>query len=534
MTTTSLIAEPPLGPCSTQLAEHWVFDRTLTYARLWLRRSTLLLACAVLTGCGERGSIPPPTVVETSPTSGATLVPNTAPVSAVFDHAMDPAGLTAESFTITCPDADGITADVSYDAAARRATLTPAAPLPADVTCTATITTAARNVFGVALAGNVRWSFGTTFDVAMVEHGKQTFRFDTFGNETQWSDTLRMHEVIRAAVDPTTALSVGLKVDAEALPAAVVAGIQDGSISLTSPETTVSLLKLNAVVGVKGAVENINGHDTLTRVGITCALCHSTVDDSFAPGIGKRLDGWPNRDLNPGAIIALSPALTPGQKAVYNSWGKGKYDPRFNFDGVNGPQVISPAYGLKDIHRITSTGDGDEIAYWNRYVGVTQMGGHGSFSEPRTGVSVVNGTEDLVSDKLPALQQYQLTLPAPPPPAGTFDATAAARGEAIFNGVARCATCHSGPELTDANERLHSPTEVVSEPEPNGAPSYASRSATKQYRTAPLKGLWQHPPYFHNGSAATLENVVETYNTRQSLGLSEAEMADLVQYLKSL
>jgi mono/diheme cytochrome c family protein len=368
----------------------------------------------------------------------------------------------------------------------------------------------------------------------MVEQGKQTFRFDTFGDETQWTDTLRLHEVIRTAVDPTTALSVGLKVDAEALPAAVVAGIQDGSISLTSPDTTVALLKLNAVVGVKGTVENINGKDTLTAVGITCALCHSTVDDSFAPGIGKRLDGWPNRDLNPGAIIALSPALTPEQKAVYSSWGKGKYDPRFNFDGINGPQVIPPAYGLKHIHRITSTGDGDEVAYWNRYVAVTQMGGHGSFSEPRTGVSVVNGTDDLVSGKLPALQQYQLTLPAPPPPAGSFDAAAAARGQVIFNGIARCATCHSGPELTDANERLHSPTEIVSEPEPNGAASYASRSATKQYRTAPLKGLWQHPPYFHNGLAATLEDVVETYDTRQSLGLSDVDKADLVQYLRSL
>jgi len=343
-----------------------------------------------------------------------------------------------------------------------------------------------------------------------------------------------MHEVIRTAVDPTTAMSVGLKVDAEALPAEVVQGIQDGSISLTSPATTVALLKLDAVVGVKGTVESINGEDTLTRVGITCALCHSTVDDSFAAGIGKRLDGWPNRDLNPGAIIALSPALTAEQKAIYNSWGKGKYDPRFNLDGISSAQVISPAFGLKNVHRITATGDGDEIAYWNRYVGVTQMGGHGTFSEPRTGVFVMNGTDDLISDKLPALQQYQLTLQAPPPPAGSFDAEAATRGEALFNGAARCSSCHSGPELTDANERLHAPAEVVSEPEPDGAPSYASRSATKQYRTAPLKGVWQHPPYFHNGSAATLDDVVAMYNGRMALGLSAEEIADLVQYLKSL
>lgn len=371
-------------------------------------------------------------------------------------------------------------------------------------------------------------------DSELVAQGREVFRFDTFGDETQWTDTLRMHEVIAAAVDPVTALSVGLKVDAEALPAEVVAGIQDGTISLTSTDTTIALLKLDAVLGVRGTVENINGKDTLTRVGITCALCHSTVDDSFAPGIGKRLDGWPNRDLNPGAIIALSPALTAEQKAVYNSWGPGKYDPRFNFDHLNGPQVIPPAYGLAGIHSVTSTGDGEDLAYWNRYVGVTQMGGHGSFTEPRTGVSVVNGNDDLISAVLPALQAYQLSIPAPPPPDGSFDVAKAARGEALFMGVARCSTCHSGPEFTDANTRLHSPDEVASEPEPDGVPSYASRTATKMYRTAPLKGIWQHPPYFHNGTAATLEEVVLAYNTKLALGLGADEMDDLVEYLKSL
>jgi mono/diheme cytochrome c family protein len=371
-------------------------------------------------------------------------------------------------------------------------------------------------------------------EAALVAQGKQIFRFDTFGDESQWSDTLRMHEVIAAAVDPTTALSVGLKVDAEALPPAVVQGIQNGSVDLKSPDTTIALLKLNAVVGVQGKVETVGGKDTLTRVGITCALCHSTVDDSFAPGIGKRLDGWPNRDLNPGAIIALSPALSAATKLVYNSWGKGKYDPRFNQDGMNGPQVIPPAYGLSGIHRITSTGDGEDIAYWNRYVGVTQMGGHGSFSDPRTGVNVTNGTDDLITSKLPALQAYQLSLNAPPAPAGSFDTVAAVRGQRVFNGAGTCSTCHSGIEMTDANSRLHPVSDVVSEPEPNGAPSYASRSATKQYRTAPLAGIWQHAPYFHNGSAATLEAVVQTYNTKKSLGLNNADMSDLVEYLKSL
>ncbi len=370
-------------------------------------------------------------------------------------------------------------------------------------------------------------------DPGLAAQGKDIFRFDTYGDESFWTDTLRIHDVITAAVDPTTALSVGLKVDAQALPAEVVQGIQDGSISLTDPATTVALLKLNAVVGLKGTVENVNGKDTLKAVGITCALCHSTVDNSFDEGIGARLDGWPNHELNPGAIIALSPALTPDVKAVYNSWGPGKYDPRFNFDGQNGPQVIPPAYGLLGINRITATGDGTDVAYWNRYVGVTQMHGHGSFSEPRTGVNV-NNPPDLISSKLAALEAYQLSLNAPAPPAASFDPAAAARGQQVFNGPGQCATCHAGSQFTDANSRLHSPAEVVSEPEPNGAPSYASRSATKMYRTAPLRGVWQHPPYFHNGVAATLDDVVELYDSRKGLGLTADQKADLVQYLKSL
>jgi hypothetical protein len=371
-------------------------------------------------------------------------------------------------------------------------------------------------------------------DPAMVAQGQQIFRFDTFGDETKWTDALHMNDVIAAAVDPMTALSVGLKVDADALPADVVTAIQSGAVDLTKPATTIALLKLNAVVGVQGTVTTTNGVDTLTSVGVTCALCHSTVDDSFAPGIGKRLDGWPNHDLNPGGIIALSPALTPDQKAVFSSWGKGLYDPRYNQDGQNGPQAIPPAYGLEGVHKVTVTGDGDNLEYWNRYVAVTQMGAHGTFDEPRTGVNVTNGTDDLVTAKLGPLQAYQLSIAAPPPPAGSFDTGAAARGKTVFEGAGQCASCHSGPQLTDANERLHSPSEVVSEPEPNGAPSYASRSATKMYRTAPLHGLWQHPPYFHNGSAATLADVVSTYNTRKSLNLSADQMSDLVEYLKSL
>ncbi|HZW74231.1 MAG TPA: hypothetical protein VFF43_11825 [Caldimonas sp.] len=388
-----------------------------------------------------------------------------------------------------------------------------------------------------ALAATVSACGGSSDDAAAAQQaalaaqGQQIFRFETFGDEAKWTDVLRMNEPITAAVDPTTALSVGLKVDADALPPAIVAGIQNGSIDLHSPATTIALLKLDAVVGLKGTVTSVNGVDTLTRVGITCALCHSTVDDSFAPGIGKRLDGWPNRDLDVGAIVALSPALDAATKTTLASWGRGKYDPRFNIDGLSKPAVIPPAYGLAGIHSITFTGDGNEIAYWNRYVAVTQMGGLGTFDEPRLDLHITNGTTDLVSDKLPALQAYQLSIAAPPPPAGSFDAAAAARGKTVFEGPGQCATCHSGALFTDANTTLHPPTDSMAEPE---TPSYAARSATKMYRTSPLAGVWQHAPYFHDGSAATLDDVVRIYNAKRSLGLSAQQQSDLVQYLKSL
>jgi mono/diheme cytochrome c family protein len=366
---------------------------------------------------------------------------------------------------------------------------------------------------------------------SLVSQGRHIFRYETFGDEAKWTDTLHLNEVVASAVDPTTALSVGLKVDADALPKTVKDGIVAGTIDLKSPQTTLVLLQLDAVVGLKGRVDIENGVYRLKSLGITCALCHSTVDDSFSPGIGRRLDGWPNRDLDVGRIIALSPALSAAEKAVFNSWGRGMYDPRHNIDGLNKPVVIPPAYGLAGIHKITYTGDGDEIAYWNRYVAVTQMGGLGTFSDPRLPLTVTNGTVDLVSDKLPALQAYQLSIAAPPAPAGSFDASAAVRGRLVFEGKGQCASCHSGALFTDANALLHPPGDSVVEPE---SPSYASRSATKMYRTSPLKGLWQHPPYLHDGSAATLEDVAAIYNVRRGLGLTPQEIADLAQYLKSL
>lgn len=367
--------------------------------------------------------------------------------------------------------------------------------------------------------------------VELQAQGRQIFRHDTFGDESNWTDRLRMHEVIEQQVSPRIALTVGLKVDADAVPPAVAQGIRNGTVDLDSPATTVALIKLDAVVGLRGQVETVNGVDRLRRVGITCALCHSTVDNSFMAGIGKRLDGWANRDLDPGAIIALSPALTPAQKAAYASWGKGRYDPRFNVDGISKPVVIPPAYGLDGVARSTFTGDGDDLAYWNRYVAVTQMGGQGHFSDPRLNLSITNGTQDLVSSKLPALQAYQLSLAAPPAPAGSFDVDAAARGRLLFQGKARCASCHAAPNFTDAAATLHPTSDSMAEPE---TPSYAARTATKRYRTTPLRGIWQHPPYFHDGSAATLEQVVTVYNARLTLGLAPGELQDLAHYLRSL
>jgi len=364
-------------------------------------------------------------------------------------------------------------------------------------------------------------------DAALVAQGKEIFRFDTFGDEQYWTDTLRMHEVIQRGVSPATALGVGLKVDVDALPAALREALAAGRVDLGSPATTLALLKLDAVVGLKGQVQTVSGRDTLLRVGITCALCHSTVDDSFTKGIGRRLDGWANTDLNPGAIVALSPAVSENLRAVLRTWGPGKYDPRINFDGLSTPLVLPPAYGLRGVARETYTAEGP-VSYWNAYVAVTQMHGHGSFSDPRLGVRIVQ-TPDLVTPKLDALRQYQLSLAAPAPPAGSFDAAAAARGRAVFAGAGQCATCHAGTTFTDVDAgRLHAPSETGMDPR------YAARTTQKAYRTTPLRGLWQHAPYFHDGSAATLRDVVAHYDRVRNLRLTDAQQRDLVEYLKTL
>jgi cytochrome c553 len=373
----------------------------------------------------------------------------------------------------------------------------------------------------------------SSFSPATLATGQSIFRFDTFGDETFWTDTLHMNDVIASSVSPNAALKVGLKVDATALPEGVKQGIQDGTVDLDAPATTVTLLKLGAVVGVKGTVtRTAAGKDSLARVGITCAFCHSTVDNSFTTGIGRRLDGWPNRDLDVGAIISLSPAVTPSQKMVYGSWGPGMYDPRFNIDGKNIPVVIPPAFGLRHVAREVYTGDGP-VSYWNAYVAITQMHGHGHFSAPRIGVDVNNTPPELVAEKLPPLREYQFSLRAPEPLPGSFDRQAARRGHALFQGRAGCARCHLAGSLSDVNAgKLHTAGEVGQDP------AYLERTATKRYRTTPLRGLWHLPqlkgPYFHDGSAPTLEAAVDHYVGLFKLSLTASQKRDLVEYLKTL
>ena len=368
--------------------------------------------------------------------------------------------------------------------------------------------------------------------------GRAIFRYDTFGDEQLWTDVLRMHEVL-ATVDPATALAVGLKVDVDALPRRIVAALRAGQVDLTDPAVTTELLRLNAVVGIRGQV---NETGQLTSVGITCALCHSSVDNSLTTGIGKRLDGWANTDLNVGAILALSPALDAATKMEFNAWGPGKYDPRHHaFDGTNLlplnspslPIVIPPIYGLKGVGFETFTGDGP-ISYWNSYVGVGQMGGQGTFKDPRIGLFIVQ-KPDRVTPKLAALLDYQLSLRTPDPPRHSFDRAAARRGKHLFRNEAGCATCHQGPNFTDVlsgptrrGPFLHDPAEVGTDP------AYAARTATGQYRTTPLRALWQHAPYFHDGSAPDLLAVVNHYNDHFKLNLTAKQKADLVEFLKSI
>ena len=397
----------------------------------------------------------------------------------------------------------------------------------------------------------------------MLEEGKNTFRFETFGSEAFWGDQLRLHTAIAGernggvgpGVSPKTALSVGLKVDADALPDALKQQLARGEVDLDDPATTIALLKLNAVVGVT-AFANPDG--SVKSMGIQCALCHSTVDDSFAPGIGKRLDGWPNRDLNVGAIVSLAPNLKPFTdllavdvdtvKKVLASWGPGRYDAELNKDGKAfrpdgkpAATLLPPAFGLAGVDLATWTGFGS-VTYWNAYVGVTQMHGLGTFFDTRfhdkeqypvsarTGAGNTRDTPDRVTPKLAALHFYQLSLPAPKAPAGSYDEVAFERGKAIFNGAGKCAACHVPPLFTEPGHNLHAPSEI-------GIDSFqADRSPTHMYRTAPLAGLWAHQKggFYHDGRFATLPEVVNHYDRHFKLNLTEADKKDLVEYLKGI
>ncbi len=407
----------------------------------------------------------------------------------------------------------------------------------------------------------------------LIAEGKQIFRFDTFGDEDFWGGQLQLHQAIQGeqfggvgpGVSPATALAVGLKVDVEALPQSLRNQLKKGKVDLNDPAVTLALLKLDAVIGVKGF---FNKSGSLSSIGITCALCHSTVDDSFAPGIGHRLDGWANRDLNVGAIIALSPDLSPFETllgvdrdtvvTVLHSWGPGKFDAELVLDGkafnpeqvtdgvvtgtnVSGATLLPPAFGLAGVNLHTYTGWGS-VPYWNAFVANIEMHGKGNFYDPRlnnaeqfpiaaaNGFGNIRNSEDLITPKLPALHAYQLSLLAPLPPEGSFRPKAASRGQELFEGKANCASCHVPPLFTEPGWNLHTPEEI-------GIDSFqADRSPDHRYRTTPLKGLWTHTKggFYHDGRFATLMDVVNHYDTHFGLGLTDAEKSDLVEYLKSL
>jgi hypothetical protein len=409
----------------------------------------------------------------------------------------------------------------------------------------------------------------------LIKQGQQIFRFDTFGDEDFWGGQLRLHEAIEGeqfggvgpGVSPATALEVGLKVDVKALPKTLRTQLRRGQVDLDDPAVTLALLKLNAVVGVTGF---FNDDGSLSSIGIQCALCHSTVDDSFMPGIGRRLDGWANRDLNVGAIVALSPDLSPfvdllevdeaTVRTVLTSWGPGKFDAELVLDGkafnpqqvtdgvvtgtnVSGATLLPPAFGLAGVNLHTWTGWGS-VPYWNAFVANIEMHGKGNFYDPRlndaaqfpiaaaNGFGNIQSPVDLITPKLPALHAYQLSLLAPLPPDGSFDVAAAARGQALFaaDGKAQCASCHVPPLFTEPGWNLHTPAEM-------GIDSFqADRSPDRMYRTSPLKGLWTHTKggFYHDGRFATLLDVVNHYDTLFSLELTDAEKSDLVEYLKSL
>ncbi len=422
--------------------------------------------------------------------------------------------------------------------------------------------------FGLAMTQDGKQHDRAISDSAarMMREGRDTFRNDTFGSEAFWGDQVRLHEAVAGAanggvgpgVSAKAALALGLKVDMNAVPASVAAGIKAGKVDLDDPKNTLVLLKANAVVGVKGFFAG----ERLRSIGITCALCHSTTDDKFAPGIGNRLDGYPNRDLNVGKIIAAGPNLKPLTEMlqvdnatvlkVLNSWGPGKFDALLNLDGKAfrpdgkpAATLIPPALGLAGVNNHTWTGSWGTVSYWNAYVGNLEMHGSGTFFDPRlddakkypvaarTRQGHVTSVNDRITSKLPALHFYQLSIPTPKPPRGTFDADKARRGERLFNGVAKCATCHVPPIYTEPGWNLHKAEEI-------GIDDFQStRAPDDRYVTTPLRALWDMQKmhkggFYHDGRFATLMDVVNHYDAFFKLGLARDQKADLIEFLKSL
>jgi hypothetical protein len=410
-----------------------------------------------------------------------------------------------------------------------------------------------------------RSSFDEETDAHMkrlYEDGQKIFRDDTFGSEAFWGGQLELHRAILGeaqggvgpGISPRAALKLGLKVDLGEMPEAAVDMVKRASTDLDKPETTLALLKANAVVGLTGFFDG----NRLTSVGIQCALCHSTVDDSLSGGIGRRLDGWPNRDLNVGAIVASAPKLnvyaeklgvpTDQLKKILLAWGPGRYDAELNQDGKGfrpdgktAAVLLPAAFGLAGVNSHTYTGAWGTVSYWNAYVANTQMRGQGTFIDPRLngeqyplgakmGHAEMRHTPDLVTSKLAALHFYQLALPAPRPPKGSFDEGAARSGEAVFNGKARCATCHVPPLFTEPGWNLHEPSDI-------GIDAFqADRSPNGQYRTTPLRGLFTRMKggFYHDGRFADLNAVIDHYGGVLKFNLTADERRNLIEYLKSL
>ena len=394
------------------------------------------------------------------------------------------------------------------------------------------------------------------------EEGREIFRFDTFGDEAFWGGALQLHRAIAGeklggvgpGVSPRTALAVGLKVDETALPKSLKNALRRGDVDLDDPANTLALLKLDAVLGLKGFFEG----DKLTSIGLTCASCHSTVDASFAPGIGRRLDGWPNRDLDVGAIISLAPNKKPitdllgvdeaTVNAVLAAWGPGTFDAElfldgkgFRPDGGSAATLLPAAFGLAGVNLHTYTGWGS-VTYWNAFVANLEMHGQGTFVDARlndpvkfpiatkAGFFDVRNEPDLITPKLGALEFYQKGLLAPKPPKGSFDPAAAQRGKALFNGKATCADCHVPPLYTEPGWNMREPAEICTDS------FQADRSPDERYRTTPLRGLFTRSKggFYHDGRFPTLDALVEHYDSCLSLRLEAREKSDLVQFLKSL